>query len=260
MVVGDAFTVDGDGQGTLDSNRFGGHRCGSYRPHCLDCQKKGLSLMKRVFGWIELGFDTLYLFSALIIGGFLLINADGEIVRYLAGIMVLVLVFGDAFHLVPRILVILFDHESDLRHALGRGKQITSISMTLFYLLLWQIGVLVYQTDGHFFWTALLISLAILRIGLCLMPQNRWTERYPPRRWGIYRNIPFFLMGVLVAGLYFMHRSRIPELSGMGIAIALSFVFYLPVVVWSNRYPKVGMLMLPKTCAYLWIVVMCCSL
>jgi hypothetical protein len=57
-----------------------------------------------------------------------------------------------------------------------------------------------------------------------------------------------------------MYRSRIPELSGMGIAIALSFVFYLPVVVWSNRYPKVGMLMLPKTCAYLWIVVMCCSL
>jgi hypothetical protein len=216
--------------------------------------------MKRVFGWIELGFDTLYLISGLIISVILLVSANGETVRFLAGIMVLVLILGDAFHLVPRILVILFDHESDLRHALGRGKQITSISMTLFYLLLWQIGVLVYQPDGPFFWTMLLVSLAILRIGLCLHPQNRWTERYPPLRWGIYRNIPFVLMGCLVAGLYFIHYSRFLELNGMGFAIVLSFAFYLPVVLWSNRYPKVGMLMLPKTCAYLWIVILSLSL
>ncbi|HPF18680.1 MAG TPA: hypothetical protein PLY08_03755 [Bacillota bacterium] len=46
----------------------------------------------------------------------------------------------------------------------------------------------------------------------------------------------------------------------MWLAILLSFAFYLPVVLWSNRYPKIGMLMLPKTCTYLWMLVMLLAL
>ena len=46
----------------------------------------------------------------------------------------------------------------------------------------------------------------------------------------------------------------------MWLAILLSFAFYLPVVLWSNQNPKVGILMLPKTCAYLWMLAMCLSL
>lgn len=49
-------------------------------------------------------------------------------------------------------------------------------------------------------------------------------------------------------------------LAGAVVAVLLSFGFYLPVVLWSNRQPKVGMLMLPKTCCYLWLLVMCLSL
>ena len=39
-------------------------------------------------------------------------------------------------------------------------------------------------------------------------------------------------------------------------AILMSFVFYIPVVIWADVSPMVGMLMLPKTCMYMWIVVM----
>jgi hypothetical protein len=42
----------------------------------------------------------------------------------------------------------------------------------------------------------------------------------------------------------------------MWLAVLLSFAFYLPVVLWSRKVPKLGMLMLPKTCAYVWIVLM----
>jgi len=63
-----------------------------------------------------------------------------------------------------------------------------------------------------------------------------------------------------VAGLYFFNRASTAGLDLMWLAILLSFAFYLPVVLWSNRYPKIGMLMLPKTCTYLWMLVMLLAL
>lgn len=33
-------------------------------------------------------------------------------------------------------------------------------------------------------------------------------------------------------------------------------MFYLPVVLWAQTYALVGMLMLPKTCMYIWMIVM----
>ena len=40
-----------------------------------------------------------------------------------------------------------------------------------------------------------------------------------------------------------MYRDLVPGLSWMWLAILLSFGFYLPVVLWSNMNPKIGMLM-----------------
>jgi hypothetical protein len=74
--------------------------------------------------------------------------------------------------------------------------------------------------------------------------------------WGIYRNIPFFLMGVTILVLFYRqsrgagHDSFRP----MWLAIALSFAFYAPVVLLASRYPLMGTFMIPKTVAYLWIV------
>ena len=40
----------------------------------------------------------------------------------------------------------------------------------------------------------------------------------------------------------------------MWLAIVLSFAFYIPVVLWADVVPLVGMLMIPNTCAYVWVV------
>lgn len=40
----------------------------------------------------------------------------------------------------------------------------------------------------------------------------------------------------------------------MWLTIVLSFGFYLPVVLWADVNPLIGMLMIPKTCAYVWTV------
>jgi len=42
----------------------------------------------------------------------------------------------------------------------------------------------------------------------------------------------------------------------MPLAIILSFGFYIPVVLWSNALPIIGILMIPKTLAYVWVVFM----
>ena len=40
----------------------------------------------------------------------------------------------------------------------------------------------------------------------------------------------------------------------MWLTIVLSFAFYIPVVLWADVVPVIGMLMIPKTCAYVWTV------
>ena len=216
--------------------------------------------MKRVFGVFEAVFDAAYLAAALLLGVVLIAASHANPARLAAGVMAFVLAGGDAFHLLPRIRLIRTGNEEALRAALGRGKQITSITMTVFYVLLWHIGQLSFAPSGGAHGTLLIYLLAGARIALCLPAQNQWTQRYPAVRWSILRNIPFFLLGAAVAAFFFLYRSAVLGLGWMWLAILLSFAFYLPVVLWSNKKPKIGMLMLPKTCAYLWMLYMCLCL
>lgn len=216
--------------------------------------------MKRVFGTFEVVFDIAYLLAATSLGIALLFFMDATAVHYISGSMAMVLVCGDASHLVPRIKTILTQEEETMRRALGRGKQIASVTMTVFYLLLWELGQLVFPEKATFLWTAAVYLLAAVRIIFCFLPQNRWTDRYPPVKWGVLRNIPFFLLGILVAVRFFLCRFSAEPLEWLWLAVILSFLFYLPVVLLANRNPKIGMLMLPKTCMYLWMLVICINL
>lgn len=77
-----------------------------------------------------------------------------------------------------------------------------------------------------------------------------------PLSWGIYRNIPFALLGLLIIVLFYRsareHGDR--AFRWMWLTIVLSFGFYIPVVLWADAVPMIGMLMIPKTCAYVWTV------
>ena len=89
-----------------------------------------------------------------------------------------------------------------------------------------------------------------------LLPQNEWLSSQPPLIWGIYRNIPFTLIGLLLLFLFyrFASQKKDADFRYLWVTIALSFAFYLPVVVASGTFPAIGILMVPKTCAYLWMV------
>ncbi len=170
----------------------------------------------------------------------------------LFGIMTLVLVGGDAFHLVPRILAAV-NPTADYSFSLGIGKLVTSITMTIFYVILYFIYELRYKKKSAALRLTVL-ALAAVRIALCLLPQNDWTGA-DPVIWGIYRNIPFTILGIVMVVLFYGERKD-RFFKWLWLAVLLSFGFYLPVVLWSDLSPMIGMLMLPKTCMYMWIVVM----
>lgn len=210
---------------------------------------------KRFFGIFELMFDLLYLLFACFLGIQMLLGANW-VGQMLAGGVALLLVLGDSFHLLPRMLSIVRGSEEGLSKALGIGKLVTSITMTGFYLLLWHIGVLLFHPPAAAVGTTIVYVLAVLRIVLCLFPQNRWLERETPIKWAIWRNIPFLLLGLATAILFGIYQGSVPEIGFMWLAVALSFLFYFPVVLGAQRYPILGMLMLPKTCMYVWMLLM----
>ena len=88
------------------------------------------------------------------------------------------------------------------------------------------------------------------------MPQNQRLSESEPLSWGIYRNIPFALLGALIIVLFYRSAKAGNDTAfrWMWLTIVLSFAFYLPVVLWADAVPLVGMLMIPKTCAYVWTV------
>ena len=91
---------------------------------------------------------------------------------------------------------------------------------------------------------------------LCLLPQNQWLSAEAPLSWGIYRNIPFALLGLLVILLFYRSAKEQKDRAfrWMWLTIVLSFGFYIPVVLWADAVPMIGMLMIAKTCAYVWTV------
>jgi hypothetical protein len=169
--------------------------------------------------------------------------------------MALILGAGDAFHLIPRILSLHGGGKRNYRAALGYGKLAASITGTMFYLFLWSIGRSRYPALGWERYDIPVLVLAAGRIVLCLLPQNRWAAEAPPRRWRLYRNMPFFVLSLIVAAAYAFAAYHTPDaLSLVWLAVLVSFACYTPVVLFSDKCPKLGMLMLPKSCAYAAIV------
>ncbi|HWR24569.1 MAG TPA: hypothetical protein VN366_13915 [Feifaniaceae bacterium] len=214
---------------------------------------------RRMFGWLEAVFDIGYLCLALFIGVLILQNASGR-VQTLAGIMALILAGGDMFHLLPRIAAAVTGDGRRFQKAMGLGKLVTSLTMTVFYVLLFHIGAMLFPFASARAWTAVIYALAASRIALCFFSQNRWYDEKPPVSWAVFRNIPFVLLGVAVAVLWGVQAQAVPGLRRMWLAIALSFAFYMPVVLFVNANRKLGMLMIPKSCAYLWILYLCASI
>ena len=211
--------------------------------------------MKEIFESI---FDIAYLISVITLGIMMIKTSSKQSTRKLFGIMAVVLGAGDAFHLIPRIYAMMTTGIENNYQILGAGKLVTSITMTAFYIMLYYVWRRYFQVRGNTGLTVSIWIMGISRVILCLLPQNEWLAPSQPMLYNILRNIPFTILGIIVIVIFAqkIRKTGDRHFRFMPLAIILSFAFYIPVVLFAETYPIVGALMIPKTLAYFWIVLM----
>lgn len=201
-------------------------------------------------------FHVVYLTTVITVGLKMLSKSKNNQYFKLFGLMAVILGIGDSFHLIPRIYALLTTGLENNAASLGFGKLVTSITMTIFYLILYKIWKIRFDIKNSKTLDIIMYLLAVIRIILCLFPQNQWFVNNAPISWGIYRNIPFAIMGIIMIYLLYSYgaKNNDKDYKNLGIAVLLSFGFYAPVVLWASENFLVGMLMIPKTLAYVWVV------
>ncbi len=170
--------------------------------------------------------------------------------RYLLAFFLLAL--GDSGHVGFRVIAFFNGGLEQNSLLVGAGALSTAITITLFYLILLDVWRLAFNKakDGLYYG---LIIIGIIRFIIMAFPQNDWGRVVPILEWSLLRNIPLTIIGLFVA--YFMIRDglryRDNRYRNLGLCIVVSYAFYLPVILFVQVIPIIGMLMIPKTIAYL---------
>ena len=161
--------------------------------------------------------------------------------------------FGYGFNLVPRVLRYFF--KSDFTVALDIGKLVTSITMTIFYILMFYIYKNKYKAENTKKIECIICILAIIRIILSMLSQNNWITNDSSVIMGIIRNIPFAIIRLIIIVIYYKKRAEYKEFKYVWLNVLLSFVFYLIVVLGTEAVPALGAFMIHKTVCYILIIV-----
>ena len=138
----------------------------------------------------------------------------------------------------------------------GVGALATAITVTFFYMLMVDVWRLRFNKPMDWFaW--LLLAAGVARLVVMAFPQNQWDLVVPPYDWSLARNSLLVVQGLGVMALFFRDANRNHDRSftWVAIMIALSYAFYAPVILWVNQVPLLGMLMMPKTLAYLGVAI-----
>ena len=207
---------------------------------------------------MEAVFDAAYLIFDLIAAMLFFIFSQGKTLFILYGILTLTLCGGDAFHLVPRIIRAVRGTNDKIKRQLGIGLQVSSITVTVFYIILMYIWKFTFpELKISVILEAVIWISAVVRIVICLFPQNNWCTEEGNIKLSIIRNAVFAITGIGVIILYIISGNTYGyHMTRMVAAIIISFGCYLPVTLFSKSKPKVGLLMIPKTCAYMWVIAM----
>ena len=207
-----------------------------------------------------------YLVFDLIAGIVFLANSTDQLFL-LYGIMTLLLGFGDAFHLVPRVIKHIKGESSRVRWWMKFGLAVTSVTMTVFYIILlyiWKLqnvgqssetvsGLVSNQGTSSLVavFTGIIWSTALARTAICLMPQNDWFGD-GNKKLSVCRNTIFSIIGIAEIILFLIMGGSYGIM--MAVCIFFSFLFYIPVTLFAKENPKIGMFMIPKTIMYIVII------
>jgi len=133
----------------------------------------------------------------------------------------------------------------------GVGALATAVTVTIFYVLVLELWRVRFNKQyGPF--EMLLLAAAFVRLVLMAFPVNEWSSVVPPQPWSTIRNLPLIVQGLGVAYLI-LRAARLANdrtFQWIGVSILVSYACYMPVIFFVQQAPLVGMLMIPKTLAY----------
>ncbi len=213
--------------------------------------------------WVEIGFNLIYL---IVVWGLVAVMIrrrevvapqDQKAARLVIWAFAL-LALGDTGHVGFRVLayasggletqINLFDVQLGL---VGSGALSTAITVTLFYMLVLELWRR--RFEGRYGWFEyLLLGAGVLRLVIMLLPSNHWNSVVPPQPMSTLRNLPLMLQGLGVAYLNLRDARRVGDraFQWIGVMILVSYACYIPVILFVQQIPSIGMLMIPKTMAY----------
>lgn len=171
---------------------------------------------------------------------------------HLAGFMVVILILGDSFRFIPRITSFFIKDSDNVELVQDKGKIISSIVITLFYVFLWSLGLIIFSAQISVFYTILVYILAVIRIVLCLISQKYSKDSL----WDIYRNLPFVFLVFVVGLLFFFYRYKIFSLVYAWVAIYFSLIFSMVVLFLSTKTERVGFWVIMRNLSLIWLISM----
>jgi hypothetical protein len=200
--------------------------------------------------------DILYLLIMIALSVNLLLkdgfgNPESRI-YHLAGFMVVILILGDSFRFIPRITSFFIKDSDNVELVQDKGKIISSIVITLFYVFLWSLGIIIFSAQISVFYTILVYILAVIRIVLCLISQKYSKDSL----WDIYRNLPFVFLVFVVGLLFFFYRYKIFSLVYAWVAIYFSLIFSMVVLFLSTKTERVGFWVIMRNLSLIWLISM----
>jgi hypothetical protein len=138
----------------------------------------------------------------------------------------------------------------------GLGALATAVTVTGFYVLMLFAWRERFGRDFGWFEYLLLAATAV-RFLIMVFPANEWNNTVPPQPWSLWRNLPLTVLGLGVAYLFIRDARAAKDRTflWMGAMILVSYACYVPVILFVQEAPMVGMLMIPKTLAYLGIAI-----
>ena len=220
-------------------------------------------MTKEMQMWMEISFNLAYLVT---VWGFVIgmsrrqpqLPAEKQPLTRLFIWAFGLLAMGDTGHVGFRVLgYAAGDLETNIRvfgaelGLVGMGALSTAITVTFFYvlmLMIWQK-----RFDKAYGWFGIvLFAAAAVRLVLMLFPQNEWNRTVPPHTWSLVRNLPLMVQGLGVAYLILRDATAAKDrvFQWVGVSILVSYGFYTPVILFVQQVPMIGMLMIPKTMAY----------
>ncbi len=206
--------------------------------------------------YVEIGFNVVYLVVIWILVS-IMSGRMGEVKainlpvanRFRWAFFLLAL--GDTGHVGFRVIAYWLGGLEKNYGLVSIGTLFTAITVTLFYVIMldtWRIRYS--RTYGWFEY--FLLATVPMRFIVMLFPQNDWGNPLSPAFWGPFRNSFLIVLGLGVVYLYLREAISAKDRLFRWIAycVLFSYLFFIPVILFSREVPVVGMLMIPKTVMY----------